>query len=136
MANIKFTSLISLAGLLLIAGMAMAHADIPHPKGVANGDPNSVQKDQLPPDIMRGELGEKMGDKLKAMSPEDRKAFIEKIQARKKEMREKFAKMTPEERQQMKEMREKLMAMTPEQRLKLKNEKELLNMPYPAEKAP
>ena len=110
MASIKTLSILPLAGLLLMAGLA--HAE------------NAAPPSNIPPDVMQGEFREKMGEKLKAMPPEDRKAFIEKMQARRKEMQEKFATMTPEQRTKMKEMREKIAKMTPEERYAFKEKME------------
>ncbi len=116
MVSIKTLSLLPLAGLLLMAGLSTSH--------MAYAEDAAQPSDKIPADVMRGEFRERMGEKLKAMSPEDRKAFIEKMQARRKEMQRKFASMTPEQRAKMKEMREKIAKMTPEERFAFKEKKE------------
>lgn len=133
MASVKTLSVLALSSFFVFALGSMAHAEDAKPPAI-----------QVPREMMQGELGKRVPDMLKGMTPEEQKAFIEKFQARLKEARAMMNAMTPAEHQRNKELREKIQKMTPEERwnfrddpTKKKNVKDGPdNKPLPVPEAP
>ncbi len=116
--SIKTLSILPLAGLLFMAGIAHAEEAAP-------------PKDGEHPGMMRGEhegMREKMREKFMAMNPQEREAFKKEMEERHIALKEKMKSMSPEEqaafREKMEarreELRAKFEAMSPEQREEFK----------------